>query len=84
MPSWELFNAQPPDYRDGVFPPSVKARLAVELGSMQGWGRYLGAGGDILSIERFGASAPANELLERAGFTVENVVSRARLLLESA
>ena len=82
MPSWELFNAQPADYRDAVFPPSVKARLAVELGSMQGWGRYLGDGGDMLALDRFGASAPASELLERAGFTVDNVVSRARLVLE--
>lgn len=81
MPSWELFDAQPPDYREQVLPPSVPARLAVELGVMQGWGRYLGGGGDMLSFERFGASAPADVLLERAGFTVDNVVSRARQLL---
>jgi len=59
----------------------VKARLAVELGVAQGWDRYVGDEGDVLGVERFGASAPAQVLLERFGFTVDGVVARARRLL---
>jgi transketolase len=81
MPSWELFDAQPQSYRDQVLPPNVSARLAVELGVPQGWDRYVGAQGDMLGIDRFGASAPASVLLREYGFTVDNVVKRARALL---
>ena len=81
MPSWELFEAQPPSYRDEVLPPGVTARLAVELGVAQGWHRYTGDHGDMLGIERFGASAPAETLLREFGFTVDNVLLRARALL---
>ncbi|MDI1252510.1 transketolase [Thermomonas sp.] len=81
MPSWDLFDAQPQSYRDEVLPPSVSARLAVELGVAQGWHRYVGDCGDVLSVERFGASAPADILLREYGFTIDNVVSRARVLL---
>ncbi|SCZ86914.1 transketolase [Nitrosomonas mobilis] len=83
MPSWELFDAQPQSYRDEVLPPSIPARLAVELGISQGWHRYLGDRGDMLGIEHFGASAPADALLREYGFTVNNVVERARALLAS-
>jgi transketolase len=81
MPSEELFDAQPQEYRDSVLPPAVKARLAVELGVAQGWHRWVGEGGDVLSVERFGASAPAGELLKQYGFTADNVLARARKLL---
>jgi transketolase len=81
MPSWELFDAQPQAYRDQVLPPDVPARLAVELGVPQGWDRYIGAHGDMLGIDHFGASAPAEVLLREFGFTVANVVVRARALL---
>ena len=81
MPSWELFDAQPQSYRDSVLPPAVTARLAVELGVSQGWDRYIGASGDMLGVNRFGASAPAGVLLREYGFTVENVVQRAKALL---
>jgi transketolase len=81
MPSWELFDAQPQAYRDQVLPPAVTARLAVELGVSQGWDRYIGAHGDMLGIDHFGASAPADVLLREFGFTVANVVARARALL---
>lgn len=81
MPSWELFDEQPQSYRDDVLPPDVTARLAVELGVSQGWSRYVGADGDMFGVERFGASAPAGILLREYGFTVENVVARARALL---
>jgi transketolase len=81
MPSWDLFEAQPTSYRDEVLPPAVPARLAVELGVAQGWHRWVGERGDMLGVERFGASAPAEVLLREYGFTVENVVARARRLL---
>jgi transketolase len=81
MPSWELFDAQPQAYRDQVLPPDVPARLAVELGVPQGWDRYIGAHGDMLGIDHFGASAPAEVLLREFGFTVANVVARAQALL---
>ncbi|MES2186923.1 MAG: transketolase [Pseudomonadota bacterium] len=81
MPSWELFDAQPQAWRDSVLPPAAKARLAVELGVAQGWHRWVGEGGEVLSVDRFGASAPAGELLKQYGFTVDNVLARARKLL---
>lgn len=81
MPSWELFEALPQAERDQVLPPSVGARLAVELGVAQGWDRYVGAQGDVLGIETFGASAPAEVLLKEYGFTVDAVYERARKLL---
>ncbi|EIL89484.1 transketolase [Rhodanobacter fulvus Jip2] len=81
MPSWELFDAQPQGYRDEVLPPGVSARLAVELGCSQGWHRYVGDHGDVLAIDHFGASAPADVLLREFGFTVDNVVKRAKALL---
>ncbi|MGS1121085.1 transketolase [Rhodanobacter sp. UC4436_H3] len=82
MPSWELFEAQSQAYRDEVLPPDVTARLAVELGVAQGWQRYTGEHGDMLGIDRFGASAPADVLLREYGFTVDNVVQRAKALLQ--
>jgi transketolase len=81
MPSWELFDREPQEYRDQVLPPKMTARLAVEAGISQGWHRYVGSAGDVISIERFGASAPYGILMEKFGFTVENVVSRALALL---
>jgi transketolase len=83
MPSWELFDAQPREYRDTVLPPSVRPRLVVEAALPQGWHRYVGDGGDILGVERFGASAPGPVVMEKLGFTVDNVVHRALALLES-
>jgi transketolase len=80
MPCWELFEAQPHEYRDEVLPPDVKARLSVEAGVELGWSRWVGDGGDSLSIERFGASAPGATVLEHLGFTVDAVVERALAL----
>ncbi|MEO7150985.1 MAG: transketolase [Burkholderiaceae bacterium] len=82
MPSWELFEAQPQSYRDAVLPPQVTARLAVELGVVQGWRRFVGDRGDVLGVDRFGASAPAQALLENYGYSVDNVVARARSLIQ--
>src|SRR5579864_7348728 len=81
MPSWELFDAQPQSYREKVLLPSVRARLAVEAGASQGWHRYVGDHGDVLGVERFGASAPGDVLLREYGFTVENVCRRALAML---
>ena len=80
MPSWELFEALPPTQRDAVLPPTVRARLAVEAGAAQGWHRYVGDAGDVLSVERFGASAPGDVVLREYGFTVEEVCRRALAL----
>ena len=82
MPSWELFNAQPEEYRRSVFPPRIRARLAVEAGATQGWHRYVGDLGDVLGLDHFGASAPGPVLMREYGFTVENVCKRALALLE--
>jgi len=84
MPSWELFEAQSRDYRDSVLPPSVRARLAVEAGAAQGWHRYVGDQGDVIGVDRFGASAPGPVLMREYGFTVEHVCTRARAVLERA
>jgi transketolase len=81
MPSWELFDAQPQDYRDSVLPPAITARLAVEAGISQGWHRYVGDRGDVLAVDRFGASAPGEVLMREYGFTAENVCARALALL---
>ena len=77
MPSWELFDAQPQSYRDSVLPPSARARLAVEAGSIQGWCKYVGDEGDVIGVDRFGASAPGKVMMHEYGFTVENVCKRA-------
>ena len=82
MPSWELFEAQPQEYRNSVLPPSVRARLAVEAGSPQGWRRYVGDEGDVIGLDHFGASAPGKTVISEFGFTVENVITRALNLLE--
>jgi transketolase len=84
MPSWELFEALPQAERDAVLPPAVGARLAVELGVPQGWERYTGARGVMLGVERFGASAPAAVLLDKYGFTVDEVCARAEALLRAS
>jgi transketolase len=80
MPCWELFEAQGSDYRDEVLPPDVKARLSIEAGVKLGWKQWVGDEGDSISIEHFGASAPGSTVLEKFGYTVENVVARATAL----
>jgi transketolase len=82
MPSWDLFDVQPKEYRDQVLPPSVHARLAIEAGVAQGWHKYVGDCGDVICMERFGASAPGKVAFEKFGFTVDNVVARALNLVK--
>ena len=81
MPSWELFDAQPQSYLDQVLVPSVHSRLAVEAGASQGWHRYVGDRGDVLGVDRYGASAPGDVVLREYGFTAENVCKRALAML---
>jgi transketolase len=80
MPSWKLFDAQPQAYRDSVLPPTVGARLAVEAGAPLGWHRYVGDRGEVLGVETFGASAPGEVVMYEYGFTVDEIVERARAL----
>jgi transketolase len=81
MPCMELFEEQGQDYRDEVLPPSITARLAVEPGARMSWWRWVGDRGDVLGLDRFGASAPGTTVLEELGFTAENIAERARALL---
>jgi transketolase len=81
MPSWELFEEQPESYRREVLPPEVKGRLAVEAGSGLGWHRYAGTEGRVLSVERFGASAPGPVVMEKLGMTVDSIVAAAGAIL---
>jgi len=82
MPCMELFEAQSEQYRDEVLPPAVRARLAVEPGASISWGKWVGLDGDVLGLDRFGASAPGTTVLEKLGFTDENIAVRARALLQ--
>jgi transketolase len=81
MPCWELFEEQPEDYRNQVLPSGTTARLAIEAGVRHGWDRYVGPLGDVISLERFGASAPGDVALHNLGFNVENVLEHARALV---
>lgn len=82
MPCWEFFEEQTPKYKETVLPSSVKARLAVEAGVSMGWAKYVGDAGDTLCVDRFGESAPAEDVFRDYGFTVENVVKKAKALLK--
>lgn len=84
LPSWELFDAQPPQYRDEVLPPNVTARVAIEQASTLGWDRYVGPNGAVIGMDTFGASAPLKALQTKFGFTPEAVVAAARASLERA
>ncbi len=81
LPSWELFELQPKSYKDQVLPPDIRARLAIEALATFGWERYVGLDGEIIGMTSFGASAPGPLLMEKFGFSVDNVVSRGKRLL---
>jgi transketolase len=81
MPSWDLFDRQPQSYKDTVLPPSIKARMAIEMASPFGWERYVGDAGTVLGIDKFGASAPGDRVIREYGFTPENVVAQFRKLI---
>jgi transketolase len=82
MPSRDLFDALPEADRDAVFPPSIRAPLAVGAGSTLGWHRYVGAVGDVIGVDRFGASAPGGVVMRKYGFSIDNVCPRAKALLD--
>jgi transketolase len=81
LPCWELFEEQTEDYRNEILPPAVTARLGIEAGVRQGWDRYVGAQGDVICLDRFGASAPGDVVMRELGFNVENVLKHAKALL---
>ncbi len=82
MPSWELFEKSSQEYKNSVLLPNVKARLAIEAGISMGWDRYVGDKGAVIGMNGFGASAPGNIVMQKFGFTVENVVNKAIELLK--
>jgi transketolase len=82
FPSWNLFEDQPKEYKETVLPSNVKIRLAIEMGSPLGWERYVGDQGCVLGIDKFGASAPEQIVLNEYGFTVEHVVEKMKALLK--
>ena len=81
MPSWELFKAQPKEYRDKVLPPACKARIALEAASPVGWAEWVGDEGVVIGISKFGTSAPYEEIYEHYGITAEHVVAEAKKLM---
>jgi transketolase len=81
FPSWELFEAQPADYRNKVLPPNITARISIEAGSTLGWERYVGSGGTAIGVNHFGASAPGGVLYDKYGLTARRVVYEAMKLL---
>jgi len=84
MPCWELFEQQSPEYKKQVLPPEVKARVAVEAGATMGWREYVGPDGLVVGRDDFGASAPIKDLLKHFGFTVDNVVAKAREVMKGS
>jgi transketolase len=84
LPSWELFDRQPADYRESVLPANVRARVAVEAGVKLGWEHYVGLDGAVVGMEGFGASAPAQVLYEKFGITAEAVVTQAKAMVKNS
>jgi transketolase len=78
---WEIFDQQSKEYKESVFPKNIRKRLAVEAGSPIGWLKYVTDDGDVIGITKFGESAPGDEVMKEYGFTVENVVAKAKALL---
>jgi transketolase len=83
FPSWELFASESPEYRESVLPPEIKARIAVEAGVSQGWERWVGEHGEIIALNRYGASAPGKVIFENLGFTADAIIEKANKLLRS-
>lgn len=81
MPSWSLFDKQPAAYREKVLPKEIRKRLAVEAGSPMGWLKYVTEDGDVLSVNKYGESAPGDEIMKEYGFSVENIIIKVKALL---
>ncbi|MEO6837593.1 MAG: transketolase [Ginsengibacter sp.] len=82
FPSWELFDTQNAEYKEKVLPKKIRKRLSVEAGSPIGWCKYVTDDGDVIGIDKFGESAPGNEVMKEYGFSVENVIARGKALLK--
>ena len=82
FPSWELFDQQSNEYKEKVFPKKIRARLAVEAGSPLGWSKYITDDGDVIGINKFGESAPGEQVMKEYGFSVENVIAKAKALIK--
>ncbi len=82
MPCWEFFDAQPLQYRKKVLPENVVAKIAIEAGSSLGWAKYVGSDGIVMGVDKFGVSAPAEEVFAEYGFTVSNVITSVQKLLK--
>lgn len=82
FPSWELFDKQSAEYKEKVFPKKIRKRLAVEAGSPIGWCKYVMDEGDVIGIDKFGESAPGEQVMKEYGFSVENVIAKAKALLK--
>lgn len=80
VPSTDLFETQPDGYREAILPKAVRRRVAIEMAATQPWYKYVGLDGKVIGIDKFGASAPAAEVIEKYGFTVENVVNTVKSL----
>jgi transketolase len=81
LPSWTLFDKQPQAYRDEVLPPGITARISIEAGVTFGWSKYVGEKGDMIGLDRYGASAPYQAIFDNLGFTAANVVERVKKLM---
>jgi transketolase len=81
LPSWDHFRRQPPEYRDRVLPPAVRARVSIEAGARLGWLEWVTDGGEMIGIDHFGASAPAERLFHEFGFTPEAAMAAVRRVL---
>jgi transketolase len=84
MPSWDIFELQPQEYRESVLPPDIKARIAIEQGSTLGWDRYVGESGRVIGMHTFGASAPLKELQKKFGFEPDHIVEIANAMLDKS
>src|SRR5690625_770619 len=82
MPSWDRFEKQGESYKEKIFPKNFTARLAIEMASSLGWHKYVGNDGKVLSVDKFGASAPGDKILKEYGFTVDNVVEQVISLIK--
>jgi len=82
LPSWELFEAQPVEYRNRVLPPGIRARVSIEAGISLGWEKYVGLDGVAIGLPRFGASAPGGVIYQQLGLTPQHIVEEATRLLE--
>ena len=81
LPCWERFDRQPDEYREGVLPSTCSLRVAIEAGITGMWGRYVGLQGKVVGIDRFGLSAPGDQVMQELGITTQNVVEAVRTLL---